>query len=147
MKRVDWGLAKRLEVTWFFALMNAAVVALPLAVFHELYSPLVVAAVAAISFLVGVLFPWLPTRVHAVKGLAAAAITAVPLILYKWWGGAGGRALAAWAVFLAFAGILLGLEFSGNTAVSSPSEVRQEFKPGLIALGALAVAFTLLLVL
>ena len=147
MRRVDWGLARRLEVTAFFALLNAAAAALPLAVFHRLYSPLAVAAVAAISFLVGVLFPWLPTRLHAVKGLAAGAITAVPLILYKWWAGAGGRTLAAWAVFLAFAGILLGLEFSGNTPVASPSQMRQEFKPGLIALGALAVAFTLILVL
>jgi len=147
MGRVDWGLAKRLEVTWFFALMNAAAVALPLAIFHKLYSPLAVAAAAAISLLVGALFPWLPTRLYAVKGLGAAVITAVPLMLYKWRGGAGGRSLAAWAVFLAFAGILLGLEFSGNTSISSPSQVRQEFKPGLIVLAALAVAFTLLVVL
>jgi ubiquinone/menaquinone biosynthesis C-methylase UbiE len=147
MGRVDWGLAKRLEVTWYFALMNAAAVALPLAVFHKLYSPLAIAAAAAISFLMGALFPWLPTRLYAVKGLGAGVITAVPLMLYKWWGGAGGRALAAWAVFLAFAGILLGLEFSGNTSVSSPSQLRQEFKPGLIILAALAVAFTLLVVL
>ncbi len=147
MDRVDWGLAKRLEVTWFFALMNAAVVALPLAFFHRLYSPLVVAAVAAISFLVGALFPWLPTRLYSIKGLAAAALVAVPLLTYKWLAGAGASSLAAWAAFLAFAGILLGLEFSGNTSVSSPSQVKQEFKPGLVALAALVVAFILLVVL
>ncbi|HUU56644.1 MAG TPA: corrinoid protein-associated methyltransferase CpaM [bacterium] len=147
MRRADWGLAKRLEVTWFFALMNAAAVALPLAVFHKLYSPLAVAAVAAISLAVGALFPWLPTRLYSVKGLATGAVVAIPLMLYKWWGGAGGRSLATWAVFLAFAGVLLGLEFSGNTSVASPSQVRQEFKPGIAALAALAVAFTLLVVL
>jgi ubiquinone/menaquinone biosynthesis C-methylase UbiE len=147
MNRVDWGLAKRLEVTWFFALMNAAVVALPLAVWHKLYSPLVVAAVAAISLLVGALFPWLPTRLYAVKGLAAAALVAVPLLTYKWLAGAGASSLAEWAIFLAFAGILLGLEFSGNTSVSSPSQVKQEFKPGLVALAALTAAFILLVML
>ncbi len=147
MSRVDWGLAKRMEVTWFFALMNAAVVALPLAVFHRLYSPLAVAAVAAISLVIGALFPWLPTRLYSIKGLAAAALAAVPIIIYKWLGGAGGLSLATWAAFLAFAGILLGLEFSGNTSVSSPSQVRQEFKPGLLALAALALAFILLIVL
>ncbi len=66
---------------------------------------------------------------------------------YEWLDGAGGLSLAAWAAFLAFAGILLGLEFSGNTSVSSPSQVRQEFKPGLVALAALALAFILLVVL
>jgi ubiquinone/menaquinone biosynthesis C-methylase UbiE len=147
MSRVDWGLAKRMEVTWFFALMNAALVALPLAVFHRLYSPLAVAAVAAISLLVGALYPWLPTRLYSVKGLAAAALAAVPLLAYKWLVGAGAASLGAWAAFLAFAGILLGLEYSGNTSVSSPSQVRQEFKPGLVALGALALAFILLIVL
>jgi ubiquinone/menaquinone biosynthesis C-methylase UbiE len=147
MRRVDWGLAKRLEVTWFFALMNGALVALPLAVFHRLYSPLAVAAAAAISLAVGALFPWLPTRLYAVKGLAAGALVAVPLLTYKWLSGAGAARLGAWAAFLAFAGILLGLEFSGNTSVSSPSQVKQEFKPGLIALAALAVAFILLIVL
>ena len=147
MNRVDWGLAKRLEVTWFFALMNAALVALPLAVFHKLYSPLAVAAVAAISLVIGVLFPWLPTRLYSIKGLAAAALAAVPLLAYKWLAGAGGSSLAAWAAFLAFAGVLLGLEFSGNTSVSSPSQVKQEFKPGLVALAALALAFILLIVL
>jgi SAM-dependent methyltransferase len=147
MNRVDWGLAKRMEVTWFFALMNAAIAALPLAVFHRLYSPLAVAAVAAISLLVGALFPWLPTRLYSIKGLAAAALTAVPLLAYKWLGGAGAASLGKWGIFLAFAGILLGLEYSGNTSVSSPSQVREEFKPGLVALGALAVAFTLLIVL
>ncbi len=147
MRRVDWGLAKRLEVTWFFALMNAALVALPLAVFHKLYSPLAVAAVAAISLVVGALFPRLPTRLYSIKGLAAAALTAVPLLTYKWLAGAGVSSLGKWGIFLAFAGVLLGLEFSGNTSVSSPSQVRQEFKPGLVALAALALAFTLLIVL
>ena len=147
MNRVDWGLAKRLEVTWSFALTNAAVVALPLAVFHRLYSPLAVAAVAAISLVIGALFPWLPTRLYSIKGLAAGALVAIPLLTYKWLAGAGGSSLAAWAVFLAFAGILLGLEFSGNTSVSSPSQVRQEFKPGLAVLAGLAVVFILLIVL
>jgi SAM-dependent methyltransferase len=36
MRRVDWGLAKRLDVTWSFALTNAAVAALPLAVLRRL---------------------------------------------------------------------------------------------------------------
>jgi hypothetical protein len=147
MRVVDWGLAKRLEVTWSFALMNAAAVALPLAVFHTLYSPLAVAAVAAISLGVGALFPWLPTRLYAIKGLAAAALVAIPVIIYKWLGGAGAFGLAQWGIFLAFAGILLGLEFSGNTSVSSPSQVRQEFKPGLVALASLLVAFIVLLVI
>ncbi len=147
MNKVDFGLAKRLEVTWSFALTNAAVVALPLVFFNHLYSPLAIAAAAAISFLIGALFPRLPTRLYAVKGLAAGVLVAVPLLVYKWHAGAGAAALAKWGVFLAFAGILLGLEFSGDTAVSSPSQVRQEFKPGLAALAALAVAFLLLSVL
>lgn len=147
MSRVDWGLAKRMEVTWFFALMNAAVAALPLAVFHRLYSPLAVAAVAAISVLLGALYPWLPTRLYSIKGLAAAALAAIPLLTYKWLAGAGGFGLALWGIFLAFAGILLGLEYSGNTSVSSPSQVKQEFKPGLLALGGLVLAFILLVVL
>ncbi|UCH77857.1 MAG: methyltransferase domain-containing protein, partial [Candidatus Coatesbacteria bacterium] len=130
MRLVDWGLAMRMEVTWYFALMNAAVVALPLALFPRLYSPLVVAAVAAISLLLGALFPWLPTRLYSLKGLGAAVLTGVPLLLYKWSTGAGASGLARWGIFLAFAGILLGLEFSGNTSISSPSQVRQEFKPG-----------------
>jgi hypothetical protein len=108
---------------------------------------LAVAAVAAISLLIGVLFPWLPTRLYSIKGLAAAALVAAPLLIYKWLSGAAALSLGAWAAFLAFAGILLGLEFSGDTSVSSPSQVRQEFKPGLIALAALAVAFILLVVL
>ncbi len=147
MNRVDWGLAKRLEATWSFALTNAVVAALPLAVFHKLYSPLVVAAAAGISFLLGALFPWLPTRLYAVKGLAAAFLVGAPLLAFRWHAGAGAATLAAWALFLAFAGILLGLEFSGNTAVSSPSQVKEEFKPGLVALAALGVAFFVLRVL
>jgi len=145
MNRVDFGLAKRLEVTWSFALLNAAVVALPLAVFHHLYPPLAVGAAAAVSLLVGALFPWLPTRLYAVKGLAAAALVAAAVVALSWH--AGAEALARWGLFLAFAGILLGMEFSGDTAVSSHSRVRQEFKPALAALAALAVAFTLVVVL
>jgi ubiquinone/menaquinone biosynthesis C-methylase UbiE len=147
MGRVDWGLAKRLEVTWFFALMNAAAVALPLAFVHRLYSPLAVAAAAGISFAIGALFPWLPTRLYAVKGLVAGALVALPLLWYKWSAGAGAEGLARWGIYLAFAAILLGMEFSGNTSVSSPSRVRQEFKPALVILAALAVAFVVLIVL
>ncbi len=147
MNRVDWGLAKRVEVTWFFALLNAAAVALPLAFFHRLYSPLVVAAVAAISLLVGVLYPWLPTRLYSIKGLAAAAPVAVSLLTYKWLAGGGASSLGKWAIFLAWAGILLGLEYAGNTSVSSASQMNEEFKPGLVALAALMAAFVLLVVL
>jgi ubiquinone/menaquinone biosynthesis C-methylase UbiE len=147
MNRVDWGLAKRIEVTWFFALLNAAAVALPLAFFHRLYSPLVVAAVAAISLLVGVLYPWLPTRLYSIKGLAATAPVAVSVLTYKWLAGAGGSSLGKWAIFLAWAGILLGLEYAGNTSVSSASQMNEEFKPGLVALAALTAAFILLVVL
>ncbi len=111
---------------------------------HHLYSPLAVAAAAAISVAVPVLFPRLPTRLYAVKGLASAALVAAPLLAYKIAAGARGDALASWALYLAFAGVLIGLEFSGNTATSSPSRVKQEFKPGLLALAALAVAFALL---
>jgi len=143
MQRADFGLQKRLAVTWSFALGNAALVALPLVIFHHLYSPLAIAAAAAVSFLIGALFPWLPSRLYSVKGLAAAALVAVPLVPHIIAGGGGGRSVALWALFLAFAGVLLGLEFSGDTATSSPSRVRQEFRPGLAVLAALALAFAL----
>ncbi|MEE9456702.1 MAG: hypothetical protein V3W11_06100, partial [bacterium] len=99
------------------------------------------------SLVIGALYPWLPTRLYSIKGLAAAALVALPLLTYEWLAGAGGLSLAAWAAFLAFAGLLLGLEYSGNPSVSSPSQVRQVFKPGLLALGALLVAFIVLLVI
>jgi hypothetical protein len=72
------------------------------------------------------LFPWIPGRRFAVKGL--------------WLGGASGAAIAAlgllsgWPVALALStalfslgmAVFVGLSFTGNSAVSNYSEVRKE---------------------
>jgi hypothetical protein len=72
------------------------------------------------------LFPYIPGRRFAIKGLWLGGLTAAALAAAGWFAGAPATTLAATALFtLAFA-IFVGLSFTGNSAVSNYSEVRKE---------------------
>jgi hypothetical protein len=105
------------------------------------------AIVAWLATAYPLLFPWLPGRRFAVKGLALGAFTgALPLLgLALGWMAAGLAASAA--LFAVAMGVFFGLGFTGNSAVSNYSDVRAEiarFLPVDVALF-LAALITFLL--
>lgn len=72
------------------------------------------------------LFPWIPGRRFAVKGLWLGGATAAALALGALAGGLSMATLPAAALFSVAMAIFVGLSFTGNSAVSNYSEVRRE---------------------
>ncbi len=72
------------------------------------------------------LFPWIPGRRFAVKGLWLGGATALGLLGAGWLVGASVGLITAAALFTIATAIFVGLSFTGNSAVSNYSEVRVE---------------------
>ncbi len=102
------------------------------------FGMLVIAAVIATAY--PILFPWIPGKRFAVKGLWLAGAVIAGLVLSVLFGQLEPRQLAA-AVFFTLGGALfMGLSYTGNSAVSNYSRVRKETAAFLPA----AVVFFLL---
>jgi len=72
------------------------------------------------------LFPFIPGRRFAVKGLWLGGATAALLVAAGLLAGAGSLLVASAALFSVAASVFVGLSFTGNSAVSNYSEVRTE---------------------
>ncbi len=147
-ERVRFGLQSRLFVLVPGLLQISAVLALVTALLWLLMLPWgqtapmpvdIVAVGAALAVIYPLLYPWLPGRRFAVKGIVLGSMLSGALIAaYATGWLSGSVATAAAAVLLTLgSGILMGLEFTGNSAVSNYSRVKQEmgrFLPATVLL-------------
>lgn len=85
---------------------------------------LVVVAFVATAY--PLLFPWLPGKRFAVKGLALGLTTSVALIATAAYRGVAPGELVAEIAFTVATGMFFGLSYTGNSAVSNYTKVRRE---------------------
>jgi len=86
----------------------------------------IVAIVAALTTAYAWLFPLIPGTRFASKGLLLGILFSGALLAVLWASDASLRAMAFAAPFTLAAGMLIGLEFTGNSAVSNYSRVKRE---------------------
>jgi len=161
MRRVDFPLKQRLEIVpveIVNTLIFSVVLGLPLYFAGGMLATLAaLAAIFAGNVLFPALLPWLPTSNFSTKGFFLGALVAVPFAVMASLGyhGAATWQRAGWALayllFMPPVTAFLSLNFTGSTTFTSWSGVKREifayvpvmawmFAPGLLLMGALAVA-------
>ena len=146
MKRVDFGFLERLRVAPPFAFFCAFLAALPLVVFHHLYSPMIPLIVLAAAFVFPVAFYILPTDYFFKKGITLGLVGAACAALFLWNAGAPPKEMLQWALIIVGLTTFIAMDFSGMSPVSNYSRIKQEYYVvtpllGLIVLSYVAVSF------
>ena len=131
--RVDFGLQSRafvwlpglIQLVVLSALLASAisVVAVPLGAPVQLG---VIGVVAALGTVYPLLFPVLPGTRFAIKGLLLGLAVSAVLLAASWVGGESLLSVFFVVPFTVAAGMLVGLEFTGNSAVANYSRVKRE---------------------
>ena len=72
------------------------------------------------------LFPWIPGKKFAVKGISLGLLVSLGLIIFTSFAGLSWIDLITAVIFTLATGIFMGLSYTGNSAVSNYSRVRKE---------------------
>jgi len=131
--QVDFGFQSRAFVWLPGVIQLTALSALIASAFSVLTLPLgapvqlgVIGVVAALGTAYPLLFPLIPGRRFAIKGLLLGLIVSIGLLAASWFGDGPLLSMSFVAPFTIAAGVLVGLEFTGNSAVSNYSRVKRE---------------------
>jgi acetyl-CoA decarbonylase/synthase complex subunit gamma len=131
---------KNRQLTALSALLAAAVslLALPLGAPVQLG---MIGVIAALATAYPLLFPLIPGRRFAVKGLLLGLLASAVLLAVSWIRDESLLSVLFVVPFTLAAGILIGLEFTGNSAVSNYSRVKREIVV-FLPIGALLLLFS-----
>jgi acetyl-CoA decarbonylase/synthase complex subunit gamma len=105
-------------------------------------------AATALAFLYPILFPYLPGKLFAVKGISLGVIASVLAIAHYVVHGFNLQLVLFWILFTCATSIFVGLSFTGNSPVSNYDNVRKEtarFLPVVVLLYILIIPVKLLL--
>ncbi len=101
-----------------------------------------------LAFLYSVIFPFLPGRQFAVKGISLGVIATVLAVAHYAFHGFNLKLVLFWIVFSFATSIFIGLSFTGNSPVSNYDKVRKEtaqFLPVVVLLYLLLIPVMFLL--
>ena len=141
MKRVRFDIAERLRVAPPFALFIAFWFLLPLLFFHSLYSPLIPAIALAAGLIFPVAFYILPTDYFFKKGLALGLLGAAAAALYLLAGGASAKEIVQWSLIIVGMTTFVAIDFSGMSAVSNYSRIKEEYYVVVPLLGLIVASY------
>ncbi len=105
-------------------------------------------AAPGLAFLYSVMFPFLPGRQFAVKGISLGGIAALLAVAHYAVHGFNVKLVLFWMVFSFATSIFIGLSFTGNSPVSNYDKVRKEtarFLPVVVLLYLLIIPVMFLL--
>jgi ubiquinone/menaquinone biosynthesis C-methylase UbiE len=145
MKRVDFGLAERMRVAPPFALFIAFWFALPLVFFHHLYSAMVPGVALAAGLVFPAVFNILPSDRFFKKGLTLGLVGAAMGVIFLMITGAPAKEMAQWALIIIGMTLFVAMDFSGMSAVSNYSKIKEEYYVvapllGLVILSYIAIS-------
>jgi multisubunit Na+/H+ antiporter MnhC subunit len=115
--------------------------ALPLVFFHNLYSPMIPAVALAAGLIVPAAFNLLPTdkffKKALVLGLVGTAVAAILLL------SAGGslKEVFQWGLIIIGITLFVAMDFSGMSAVSNYSKIKQEYYVVVPLLGLIVISY------
>lgn len=131
------------QLSWYAMLM-----AVPLLIFDAIFKTgfhwQVIPIAIIISFLYPILFPWLPGKLFAVKGISLALILSLGVIYFAIFRTIPLTLAFFYVAFIAGTSIFFALSYTGNSAVSNYSKVKREivyFLPLSILFYIVALAF------
>ncbi len=127
MKRVSFGLPERLRLAPPFALFVAFLFFVPLIFFRDLYSPMIPIIALAAGLLFPITFYLLPTDQFFKKALVLALIGTAAATVFLLSGGASFKEITQWGLIIVGITLFVSMDFSGMSAVSNYSRIKQEF--------------------
>ncbi len=141
MRRVRFDLADRLWVAPPFAWFVAFWFALPLFVFHDLYSPMIPATAFAAGLIFPAAFYILPTSRFFKKGLTLGLVGAAVAAVYLLFGGAPPKEIVQWALIIVGMTLFVAMDFSGMSPVSNYSRIKEEYFVVIALLGFIIASY------
>jgi len=118
----------------------------PLLIFRHLYSPVIPALALAVGFVFPAAFHLLPTNRFFKKGLVLGLIGAAVAAAFLLATGAPAKEMIQWALIIVGMTVFVAMDFSGMSAVSNYSRIKEEYYVvvpllGIIIVGYVAVSF------
>jgi hypothetical protein len=101
-----------------------------------------------LAFFYPVLFPFLPGKQFAVKGISLGAGASILYVVYSLRAGLSSQAVLVWVLFIVATSIWIGLSYTGNSPVSNYEDVRKEtakYLPVVVMLYLLLIPVKILL--
>ena len=142
MRHVTFPIADRLEMTTVMLLFYGIFMLVLGLIFWRSYLWTILAITAVLSYVYGLLLPWLPGRDGLGKGIPLSIL--VLLGLWIWsaaWGGLTMKDLFNWSLGLGFLAFFIGAEFQGMSPLMRGEQANWTIE-GIVGLGVL-IAYAL----
>jgi hypothetical protein len=114
MRWVHFPLRDRLEMTTVMVALYGLILAILSVLLRPSLAPRVIGVMMALSYVYGMLHPWIPGRDGLGKGAALALATVFGLWVWSaGWGHLGVADLVSWSLGLGFLAFFVGAEYQG----------------------------------